>query len=97
MNVSNSTGENTGYRVLGSGTTPKPPRGRPMAQAVMHSGTLEPNTYVTLAMPADIPCTVQFLRGDKVIAQHEVKHPEILIVLIQNGRGAPKPHLCRRK
>ena len=97
MNVSNSTGENTGYRVLGSGTAPKPPRGRPVARAVMHSGTLEPNTYVTLALPANVQCTVQFLRDEKVIAEHEVKHPEDLVALIQNGRGAPKPHLCRRK
>lgn len=118
MDVSNSTGQDTSYRVLGggSGNAPTPARGgrgkekekdkkkgeepEPLP-LVLHTGTLEPNTYVTLQLPPDTSaCKVQFHREGKLIAQQEVKEghsEELLVALVPNGKGAPKPYVCRRK
>ncbi|HSN88037.1 MAG TPA: hypothetical protein VL025_14865 [Thermoanaerobaculia bacterium] len=115
MDVSNSTGQNTSYRVLGGGgAAPKPPKGRgresdeekvlkdPGEPLTLHTGTLEPNTYVTLPLPPDTSaCKVQFHREGKLIAQQEIKGDEgryeVLVALVPNGKGAPKPYVCRRK
>lgn len=83
MDVSNSTGENTGYRVLGSGgAAPRPAkggidqgrtvmrRGKPLK--VLHTGELKPHTYVTLKVSTQYPCVVEFLRNNEVIAEREV-------------------------
>jgi hypothetical protein len=115
MDVSNSTGQNTSYRVLGGGgTAPKPPKGgrdkekdkdKALKGGVepqpLHAGTLEPNTYVTLPLPDTASCVVQFHREGKLIAQQEIKGEEgryeVLVALVPNGKGAPKPYVCRRK
>jgi hypothetical protein len=113
MNVSNSTGDNTGYRVVGSGAAPCPPptkggrqkKVKPeppaiLAPQTLHEGTLEPNTYVTLQMPDASACKVEFHRAGKKIAEQTVgqgKYEEVLIALIPNGRGAPKAFACRKK
>lgn len=83
MDVSNSTGENTGYRVLGSGgATPEPAKGGPgqgrivmrrgKPLKVLHAGELKPYTYVTLKVSTQYPCVVEFLRDNEVIAEREV-------------------------
>ena len=104
MDVSNSTGSGTDYRVVAGGAAPRAPKGGPgqgravnLAPPPLHEGTLEPHTYVTLTMPDDSPCVVQFLRNNKVIAQEKIAHRDVLIALVPNGRGTPKPHVCRRK
>jgi hypothetical protein len=113
MDVSNSTGQDTSYRVLGGGSAPKPSKGgrakekdkdkAPKGGAEpqpLHAGTLEPNTYVTLQLPEASACVVQFHREGKLIAQQEVKDgrcEELLVALVPSGRGAPKPYVCRRK
>jgi hypothetical protein len=105
MDVSNSSGENTGYRVVGGGQAPAPPKGggaraRALKMEMLHEGTLEPNTYVTLQVPKVPVCEVHFHREGKVIAKHKVPAGdagEVLVALIANGKGAPKPFVCRRK
>lgn len=114
MDVSNSTGQNTSYRVMGGGTAPQPSKGgrgkeKDKDKALkggaepppLHAGTLEPNTYVTLPLPETSACVVQFHREGKLIAQQEIKGEEgryeVLVALVPNGKGAPKPYVCRRK
>lgn len=82
MDVSNSTGQNTGYRVLGSGgAVPGPPKGRPGKAVVMkggqtfkvlYAGELEPYTYITVKVPKGDSCVVEFLRDGSLIAEHVV-------------------------
>lgn len=101
MDVSNSTGSGTDYRVVAGGATPTQ-RGKPGPPLEpLHSGSLQPHEYVTFKLSAKSLCTVQFLRADKVIAQLPIepakaKEQDVLIVLVPHGRGI-KPHLCRRK
>ena len=117
MDVSNSTGQNTSYRVLGGGSAPKPSKGGRDKEKdkdkvlkgggepqPLHAGTLEPNTYVTLQLPQASPCVVQFHRDGKLIAQQAINEgegegrwEEVLVALVPNGKGAPKPYVCRRK
>lgn len=116
MDVSNSTGQDTSYRVLGGGQAPKPIKGgrakdkddkekdRPGKGGgepqQLHTGTLEPHTYVTLDLPDAAPCVVQFHRQGKLIAEKEVKegsYGEVLVALVPDGKGTPKPYVCRRK
>ena len=109
MDVSNSTGESTGYKVIGSGAAPRDPKGGTgkgkdkdlkSTPKPLHEGTLEPNTYVTLSMPDACACKVEFHRAGKKIAEQMVgegKHEEVLVALVPNGKGAPKPFACRRK
>lgn len=99
MDVSNSTGSGTDYRVMAGGAAPIP-RGSSGAGEPLYKGTLQPQEYVTLKI-AKFPCVVQFLRAGKVIAQLPVepaktKEQDVLIALVPHGRGI-KPHLCRRK
>jgi hypothetical protein len=101
MDVSNSTGSNTDYRVMAGGAAPRAPKGGPgralkLGPQPLHEGTLEPHTYITLSLD-DSPCVVQFLRNNKVIAQEEITCQDVLIALVPNGRGTPKPYVCRRK
>ena len=103
MDVSNSTGQTTDYRVMGAGggTAPTASSGDPKKKAVrrkaLHSGTLEPHTYVTLTLPDESPCVVQFVRGGKVISETRIEDKEILIALVPNSKGTPKPFVCRRR
>lgn len=84
MDISNSTGDSTGYRVMGSGgATPdslgaKDPK-KP-ARIVLHEGTLEPGTYVTLKVPDDL-YIVEFRRGNQVVAQKAIESPKASVVL----------------
>jgi hypothetical protein len=104
MDVSNSTGENTGYRVMGGGQAPVPTKGggtkaKALKMTTLHEGTLEPNTYITL--PVSNPVyEVHFLRDGAVVAKQKIpagKCEGVLVALVPNGEGAPKPFVCRRK
>jgi hypothetical protein len=113
MDVSNSTGQDTSYRVLGGGSAPQPAKGgrgkekekdkkkgEEPEPLTLHTGTLEPNTYVTLRLPEATPCRVQFHRAGKLVAEHQVQEgrsEDLLVALVPNGKGAPKPYVCRRK
>lgn len=104
MDVSNSTGQNTDYRIMGAGggAAPTASLGDPKKKAVRRrkallSGTLEPHTYVTLTLPDESPCVVQFVRGGKVISETPIEDKEILIALVPNSKGTPKPFVCRRR
>jgi len=107
MDVSNSTGENTGYRVVGGGQAPTPVKGggirvkavKPL-KTTLHEGTLEPNTYVTLPVPNVPQREVHFHRGGTVIAKQKVPAGDcgdLLVALVPNGEGAHKPFVCRKK
>lgn len=110
MDISNSTDQNTGYKVLGSGgATPRDPKSGPgkgkdkdlkSAPKPLHEGTLEPNTYVTLPVPPASACKVEFHRAGKKIGEQmigEGKCEEVLVALVPNGKGAPKAFACRKK
>jgi len=107
MDVSNSSGSNTDYRVMAGGQAPRPSKGGPGKEKVvkpvvqpLHSGTLEPNTYITLQMPDTAACKVEFHRAGKKVAEQTVKegnHEEVLVALVPNGKGAPTAFACRRK
>lgn len=102
MDVSNSTGQNTDYRVMGAGGGTAPtaslgdPKKKMARRKALLSGTLEPHTYVTLTLPDESPCVVQFVRGGKVISETRIEDREILIALVPNSKGTPKPFVCRR-
>lgn len=94
MEVANSTGENTEYRVLGAGGG-APPRfpenfwNRKVLVPAL-SGTLEANTYVELELPPT-PCRLQFLREGKVIAECIVNHPAVIVSLVKVRKNVYKP------
>lgn len=121
MDVSNSTGENTGYRVVGSGgAAPMHWRIKPNQQSfkegdkefvkignlwheLVAKGTLKSFTYVRLEVPdAHDVCSIQFSSKGKKDIGFEVSkikksgHEKLLVILVPNGNGIPKPLLCRR-
>ena len=121
MDVSNSTGDSTGYRILGSGGVPpdtwKPKEGQDvytlngkkyvevkgLLYELLAKGTLKPNTYVRLEMPdtCDV-CSVEFVGKGRDSARLDISklkksgHDRLLVTLVPNGNGHPKPVLCRR-
>jgi hypothetical protein len=112
MDVSNSTGSGTDYRVVASGGAApmRPGRGSKKEIVtvngepceVLRRGKLEPHQYATLRLTASCACTLQFLQGGKVVAEQTIEPKDgadqnLLIALVPNGKGVPQPHLCRRQ
>lgn len=100
MDVSNSTGEDTGYRVVGGGQARRAGRGGAQVKMeTLHEGTLRPNTYVTL--PVSVPTfEVHFHRDGVVFAKQkapEGNSGDLLVALVAKGKSAPKPFICRKK
>lgn len=114
MDVSNSTGQTTGYRVVGAGgTAPDPDKLKDGKFVeidckwceVLAEGDLEPWTYVTVKIKKK-PFTVQFHRKGKTLclcdvvketSSKKVKHQDLLIALMENGKSAAEPRVCRWK
>lgn len=101
MEVSNGTGQNTDYRVSGTGgpgqSAPSLGRGRRGTASVMGKGKLASNTFVSVTPPAaPPPWVVEFLRNGVVIAKESVHDPEALVVLMQKENGDHKVVICRR-
>ncbi len=102
--LSNNTGQSTGYRVVGGGQGPVPGKGggakaKALKMRTLHEGTLEPKTYVTL--PVSVPvCEVHFHHDGAVFAKLKIPSgggEEVQVALVPNGKGTPKPFVCRRK
>lgn len=101
MEVSNGTGQNTDYRVSGTGGPGEPASGlrrsRRGTAAGVGKGKLASNTFVSVAPPpAPPPWTVEFLRDGVVIARESVHDPEALVVLMQKENGDHQVVICRR-
>ena len=121
MDVSNSSDQNTGYRVMGSGgAAPIHWKIKPNQQTykegdkeyvkignlwheVLAKGTLKACTYVRLEVPdTHDACNVLFSPKGKKDIRFQVSkikksgHEKLLVALIPNGNGDPKPVLCRR-
>lgn len=121
MDVSNSTGSGTDYRVVAGGAQPGARRGQARRETVeiqgkvlevLRRGTLEPHTYVTIRLPQNPPCFVQFLdKKGNVLSTFSVPPEsfaaapgekaahsgEFLVVLTENGKGPHETRCCRRK
>ena len=98
MDVSNSTGEGTGYRVVGSGGGAAPDqlpqegkskKGKKGALLpnpflkILGEGDLEPNMFVSLDVTHDKEVEVQFLdKSGKVIARQEIPAGKCKDVLV---------------
>ena len=106
MDISNSTGDSTGYRVMGSGGAqpcPDPQEaGGQKIPKVLHADTLEPNTYITVPVSNVYAiCQVEFLpKGKRRPITLEIKgkgYENVLVALVSNGKSGPKAILHHKK
>lgn len=100
MEVSNGTGQNTDYRVSGTGgqgVPAGPGRGRRGTAGNVGKRKLASNTFVSVTPPsAPPPWVIEFLKNGTVIAKEAVHDPEALVVLMQEKNGEYKVVVCRR-
>ncbi len=78
MNVSNSTGQNTDYRVASGG-------GMGMARAIPKSGKIAPGKVHSVDVTRGQRC--EFLVDGQVVAFFDVDDPDIHVELFRNGNG----------
>ncbi|HYU32726.1 MAG TPA: hypothetical protein VEW48_11230 [Thermoanaerobaculia bacterium] len=99
MDVSNTTDQDTGYRVVGSGgTAPKYPDKTTSTHVridgqifdVLCQGALKPNTYVTVKLTGR-PRKVQFLRGTRQFCVCDVPEDATAESSAADEGGAVKP------
>jgi hypothetical protein len=102
MEVSNSSGVVTDYNVKGSGGGAAPipskdlPKGGPRKRAAaMKCGKLRPKTFCKVTPPPGQSWIVQFLQGEKVLAEEQVQDARALVVLVQESDGRFKIHISR--
>lgn len=82
MDVSNTTGQNTGYRVIGTGE-----------RKILREGFLEPNAYVTLKVPKEGQLVVEFRPANgRMIASQVIESPKASVELVDEG-GQKGVHL----
>lgn len=97
MEVSNSTGQNTGYTVRTGGTENPGPQGPgkkgPQRRPSSKRGKLLPRTYQTVALPSGTSWHVEFQDAKgKALASAEVKDSQCIVVLVQESDGSHKIH-----
>jgi len=72
MDVSNSSDQNTGYRVVGSGGT-----------KVLREGFLQPNAYDTLNVPQEGQVVVEFIPDDgRMVSSQVIENSKALVELV---------------
>lgn len=113
MDVSNSTGEGAGYKVVGGGGMPPGTQGDGtnrvridnLLYEVLAEGTLEPFTYVTVKPRKKIHAVV-FHRNGKPLSTRVTEDPgaktaksvDLLVSLTENGTSSTaKTCVCRKK
>ena len=99
MEVSNSTGQGTGYTVRGGGEVPGvsgPGKKAPRRSLASKSGKLRPKSYKKVPPPPGLWWKVEFHdEAGKPLASAEVRHPECLVILVQEGDGSYRVHCLR--
>ena len=109
MEVSNSSGVVTDYNVkgVGGGSAPSTtkgglskglPKGGPTkakAPSAMKCGKLGARTFCKITPPPGQAWVVQFLQGEKLLAEEKVQDSRALVVLVQESDGSFKIHVSR--
>jgi hypothetical protein len=100
MEVSNSTGQNTGYTVktggaqapLPSGSGKKAPQRRPTSRR----GKLLPKTYEKVTLPPGTSWKVEFHDEKGVLlAAMDIQESQCMVVLVQERDGSHQIHCLR--
>ena len=99
MEVSNSTGSNTGYTVkAGGGQAPMAPGpgNKAPRRPASRRGKLQPKTYEKVTLPPGTSWKVEFHdeKGD-LLAATEVQESQCMIVLVQERDGSHQVHCLR--
>jgi hypothetical protein len=100
MEVSNSTGQNTGYTVRTGGAENPGPQGPgkkgPQRRPTNKRGKLLPRTYEKVTLPPGTSWKVEF-HDEKgaLLAATEVQESQCMIVLVQERDGSHQIHCLR--
>lgn len=107
MDVSNSSDQNTGYRVVGGGQPPMTTKDIALTESgsirpprILKHGHLFPHEYETLELEEEASWVEFDLEGEPKpvrvkVPKGDSKH--LLVALVPNGKGTPKAFVCRRK